>query len=162
MPRPSKRKQYTEKANRIIYVILNPSTKEFYISYTLAGKENIRVIYKDHYTEKRNKTMHMIHQMKLKNVHPCFFKLDTVFCTKVEAYRVVIAWTKIFIEHGYINLDQGNISEYIKDLFGEAKTIYESKKNIDIDYEFNCNNCLFPTYRRQKCEMKARDTNATN
>ena len=160
MPRPSKKKQYIEKDRRSIYLILNPYTKEFYIDYTLT--KNIRQLYIEHCLGNRNKTRDMVFMLQEKGARPCCFNLCELNCTKVEAYRAVIGWTKVFVERGYINVDQGNIECYINDIFGEAKTHYESNKHINIDQKFNCNNCLFPTYKRKKCEMKARDGNATN
>ena len=160
MPRTKKKDQYTKKENRSLYVILDPITKEFYIDYTLP--HCLRNMYTKHYVETLGKTKNMIRQMKEEGRRPCCFKLAEMFCTKVDAYRAVIGWTKIFVEQGYINLDQGNIAEYIHDVFGEAKTIYDQNKNTDIKQNFNCNNCLFPIYKRQKCKLKVRGTNATN
>ena len=160
MPRPPKKNQYKVKENRCVYVILNPYTKEFFVWYNLAGKENVRCAYKGHYTGRKYKTSEMICQMKARGLHPCYFQLDELYCTKVEAYRAVIGWSKVFVEQGYINVDKGEMKYYINDLFGETKEYYESKKHISIDQEFNCTNCIFPAYNRKKCETKARETYA--
>ena len=110
LPRPPKKNQYKVKEKRCVYVILNPYTREFVVGYTLAQKENIRCAYKGHYIGRKYKTSDMIHQMKALGYHPCYFILDELCCTKVEAYRAVIGWTKIFVEQGYINMDKGEIA----------------------------------------------------
>ena len=158
MPRPPKKNQYKVKENRCVYVILNPYTKEFFVGYNLAGKENVRCAYKAHYTGTKYKTSEMICKMKARGLHPCYFILDELYCTKIEAYRAVIGWTKMLVEQSYINLNKGEIQSYCNDLLGETKEYYESKKHISIDREFNCNYCIFPTYNRKKCETKARET----
>lgn len=144
MSRVPQKKQYTEKQNRCIYIILNPKTKEFYIDYTLNEKENLRCAFKAHRTEKRPKTLDMIQRAKNHDVRPCFFKLDERYCTKVEAYHAVIGWTKIFVEQGYINVDHGNIECYIEDIFGEAEAYYKSKKDVAVTKLFTCECCLSP------------------
>ena len=163
MPRPKKRKQYTEKKSRAVYIILNPITKEFYINYTLNKQENLRVAYKDHYTGKRRNTCERILDMKATGIKPCFFILDRLYSTKVEAYHHVIAWTKIFIEQGYTNLDQGNVSEYANNLFENAKKIFENHQTIDVNKAFTCENCEFSYYGRTPCTQRVRsDQHATN
>lgn len=156
MPRVPQKKQYTEKQNRCIYAILNSQTKEFFVGYTLNGKENLRCAFKGHRTEKRRATKDMIRRAKEQDIRPCFFKLDELYCTKVEAYHAVIGWTKIFVEQGYINVDHGNIECYIEDIFGEAEEYYESKKQINIDQDFCCSNCLSQCNGKSKKEPKAK------
>lgn len=156
MPRPPKKKQYTEKKHRAIYVILNSLTKEFYIDYTLDEYENLRSAYKEHYTGKRNKTREMILKMRAQENKPCYFILEKVYDTKVETYRYVIAWTKVFIEQGYVNLDRGDIIGYTNDLFGTAKTIYENRQTVNVNKVFTCENCVFPNYGRTPCTLKKR------
>ena len=156
MPRVPQKKQYTEKQNRCIYAILNPKTKEFFVGYTLNGKENLRCAFKGHRTEERRATKDMIRRSKEQDIRPCFFKLDELYCTKVEAYHAVIGWTKIFVEQGYINVDHGNIECYIKDIFGEAEEYYESKKQVNIDQDFCCSNCLSQCNDKSKKEPKAK------
>ena len=156
MPRVPQKKQYTEKQNRCIYAILNPQTKEFFVGYTLNGKENLRCAFKGNRTEERRATKDMIRRAKEQDIRPCFFKLDEFYCTKVEAYHAVIGWTKIFVEQGYINVDHGNIECYIEDIFGEAEEYYESKKQVNIDQDFCCSNCLSQCNGKSKKEPKAK------
>ena len=155
MAHAPQRKQYTEKQNRCIYIILNIITKEFFVGYTLNGKENLRCAFKAHRTEKRNATKGFMSHTKEQGVHPCFIKLDELYCTKIEAYHAVIGWTKIFVEQGYINVDHGNIENYIEDIFGEAKEYYENKKHVNIDHIICCDKCL------SKCNFKKKNKHAT-
>lgn len=156
MSRVPQKKQYTEKQNRCIYAILNPKTKEFFVGYTLNGKENLRCAFKGHRTEERRATKDMIRRAKEQDIRPCFFKLDELYCTKVEAYHAVIGWTKIFVEQGYINVDHGNIECYIEDIFGEAEEYYENKKQVNIDQDFCCSNCLSQCNGKSKKEPIAK------
>ena len=160
MPRPHKQNQYTEKQERSIYILLNPISKVFYIDYTLTP--NLRKMYTEHYIETRSKTREMVRHMKHNLSRPCCFELNRLYCTKVEAYRHVIAWTKIFVEQGYQNIDRGNVSEYINDIFGETKQIYENYKQIVLSEEFACSKCQFPVYKRKICEQKVGDRDASN
>ena len=160
MPRISRKTQYTKKEECCIYVILNPFSKEFYIDHTLT--RNVRQLYIEHCLGNRKKTEALAFKAREDSIRLCCFNLCELFCTKVEAYRVVIAWTKIFVEQGFINVDHGNIECYIDDLFGDAKSFYESNKHIHIDQKFNCSNCLFPTFKRQECAMKARGVSSMN
>ena len=153
MPRVPQKKQYTEKQNRCIYAILNPQTKEFFVGYTLNGKENLRCAFKGHRTEERRATKDMIRRAKEQDIRPCFFKLDKLYCTKVEAYHAVIGWTKIFVKQGYINVDHGNIECYIEDIFGEAEKYYKSKKQVNINQNFCCSNCLSQCNGESKKEL---------
>lgn len=150
MSRVSQKKQYTEKQNRCVYIILNPKTKEFFVGYTLNGKENLRCAFKAHRTENRRATKDMIDRAKEQDIHLCFFKLDELYCTKVEAYHAVIGWTKILVEQEYINADHGNIECYIEDIFGEAEKYYESKKGVDVTQLFACESCLSPCKPEKK------------
>ena len=160
MPRPTKKTQYTEKKQRSIYILLNPHTKEFYIDYTLTN--NVRQLYIEHCLGNRQKTKDMVYAMKQSALRPCCFELCEINCTKVEAYRAVIVWTKIFVERGYKSVDRGNVSEYIHDVFGATEAIYRVYKNTDITKILDCHNCLFPTYKRQECPTKAGEYNATD
>ena len=127
-------------------------TNEFYVGHTLA--HNIRSTYKDHYTETKYKTAAMIRELKINNLKPCCFVLETQFCTAVQAYKYVVVWTKIFIEQGYKNLDAGAVVEYATDLLPENQILYETKKQTNLQQTLSCSQCLFPDYGRKSCPLK--------
>lgn len=147
----SKKNQYTEKQNRIIYVLLNPLSKEFYIGHC---KEKIlKRIYSQHYNGERYQTQKSIELLKKQNYHPCLFILEELYSTKVEAYNYVIVWTKIFIENGYKNLDHGNILNYIDELYENNLLLYNQKNNQNIDKIIRCKNCIVSYYNGKKCNL---------
>lgn len=152
MARPKKKKQYKEIKERTIFVLKNPNTKEFFIGHSLT--HNMRSTYKDHYIEIKYKTENIVRELKSKGLKPCCFELETINCTAVQAYRHIIVWTKIFMEQGYINLDTGTVIDYASDLLPENISLYEERKNINLEEITSCKNCLFPNYGRTDCPLK--------
>ena len=159
MPRPSRKSQYTVIEERSLYVILNRFTKEFFVDYALS--RNIRSAYLRHCSCSRRQTEAMIARMKEAGTRPCCFRLADMACTKVEAYRAVIGWTRVFVDQGFISLDHGNMAEYIQDLFGYAKLVYEQNKDVNIAELCACKNCLVPVFKKQPCEMLVPDAQMT-
>lgn len=152
MPRPRKNKKYTELKKHTVFVLTHPFTKEFYVGYTLS--HNMRSTYKDHYIEAKYKTANMVACLKRDGFKPCCFALETLDCTKVEAYNRVVVWTKILMENGYEKLDKGDTISYANDLLDKNIPLYEERKNVSLEEHFNCQNCLFPDYGRQMCRYK--------
>lgn len=153
----SKKSQYTEKNDRVIYILLNPITKEFYINH--CQEKLIKDVFKHHCYGKRYQTKECIETLKTEELHPCLFILETINSTKVEAYNYVIAWTKIFSEAGYTNLNEGNILNYIADLSENNLLIYNKRKAIDIENKLKCCNCIVTNYGRKQCKLYKEDTN---
>lgn len=155
--RYSKKSQYTQKDNRVIYLLLNPLTKEFFINH--CQEKLIIDVFKHHYYGKRFQTKECIEDMKSKGLHPCLFILETISSTKVEAYNFVIAWTKIFLEAGYTNLNEGNILNYINDLHENNLLIYNKRREINIEKKLKCCDCLVSNYGRRQCRLYKGDIN---
>lgn len=147
----SEKSQYTQKENRIIYLLLNPLTKEFFISH--CQEKLILDIFKHHYYGKRYQTKESFEDLKSENLHPCLFVLEKIKSTKVDAYNYVIAWTKVFSEAGYTNLNQGNIINYIEDLYEHNRLIYDKNKEKEILKIIKCADCLVSNYGRQRCSL---------
>ena len=118
----SRKSQYIDKDNRVIYLLLNPITKEFFISH--CQEKLIIDVFRHHYYGKRFQTKECVDDLKTEDLHPCLFVLETINSTKVEAYNYVIVWTKIFLEVGYTNLNEGNIVNYMADLSENNLLIY--------------------------------------
>lgn len=147
----SKKSQYTEKNDRVIYLLLNTLTKEFLISH--CQKNLIIDVFRHHYYGKRFQTKESIEDLKTEELHPCLFILEELNSTKVEAYNYVIAWTKIFVEAGYTNLMEGNILNYIAELHENNLLIYNERKMIDIEERLKCCDCLVSNYGRKRCKL---------
>ena len=147
----SKKSQYTVKADRVIYLLLSPLSKDFFISH--CQKSLIIDVFKHHYYGKRYKTEASIETLKKKELHPCLFILETVNATKVEAYNYVIVWTKIFSEAGYTSLDKGNVLCYAEDLYENNLLLYNKRKPTIIEDYLKCSNCLVSNYGRRQCRL---------
>lgn len=115
MPKCKQPSQYTDVDNRVIYVLINPKTKEFYVNHST--EKGLKDAYRHHHYGLRYKTADSFGKLKEEGQKPCCFVLEKLRTTKVDAYNHVIVWTKIFIESNYINLDKGNIIDYANDLF---------------------------------------------
>lgn len=147
----SKKSQYNKKHNRIIYILINPLSKEFFISHC---KETLQKnIFYQHCRGRCYQTVKTIDELKKQNLHPCFFILEKLYSTKVEAYNYVIVWTKIFIENGYKNLDHGNILNYISELYEHNLLLYNEKNNYKLEEIIRCENCIVSNYNRKKCQL---------
>lgn len=153
----SKKSQYTEKENRTIYILLNPLSKEFYIGH--CKTKLLKDIFKHHYYGKRYQTKNSFQNLKDKQLHPCLFILDEIYSTRVEAFNYVICWTKIFIENGYTSLNQGNVIDYITDLYENNLLIYNARRAYELNNLCNCNKCIVSNYGRKKCSLFNGDTN---
>lgn len=151
MPRQKKKSQYTEINNRNIYAIINPITKEFYISH--CRSDLIIDVFKDHYHGQRYQTQKSFLELKHQNQHPCLFILEEINTTKVEAYKHVIAWTKIFIENEYTPLNTGNILHYIEDLHDDSLNIYNKNRRVNLSVNCSCKKCIVSQYNCNTCRL---------
>ena len=153
----SKKSQYTEKDNRTIYILLNPLSKEFYIGHCKTTL--LKDIFRHHYYGQRYQTKDSIEHLKKQHLHPCLFILEEIYSTKVEAFNYVICWTKIFYEQGYKSLNQGNVMDYIQNLYETNLLIYNSRKDRKISEICDCNRCIVANYGRHKCPIFKGDDN---
>ena len=127
MPKRKQPSQYTDVDNRVIYVLINPKTREFYVNHST--EKGLKDAYRHHHYGLRYKTADSFVKLKQEGQKPCCFVLEKLNTTKVDAYNHVIVWTKIFIENDYINLDKGNVVDYANDLFDANQVLYDSLKN---------------------------------
>lgn len=141
MPKRKQPSQYTDVDNRVIYVLINPKTREFYVNHST--EKGLKDAYRHHHYGLRYKTADSFVKLKQEGQKPCCFVLEKLRTTKVDAYNHVIVWTKIFIENDYINLDKGNIIDYANDLFDANQVLYDSLKNTNIKELCVCKNCEF-------------------
>lgn len=153
----SKKSQYTKKENRTIYILLNPLSNEFYIGHCKSTL--IKDVFKQHYYGERFYTKESFYNLKKQGLHPCLFLLENIYSSKVEAYKHVIVWTKIFLENGYTSLNQGNILDYINSLHDKNIVLYNDRKEIAINDICNCEICKVSNYGRKKCHLFKGDKN---
>ena len=140
MARYSQKSQYKKVEDRVIYSLHSPICNDCYIGH--CRKDLLKDVYKDHCRGERYKTASMTADLKARGLRPCLHILDTVTCTKVDAYHHVIAWTKILCDNGYRNLDQGNVSCYIDDMLPDTRSIYNRHHNAAFDNLLHYNRCF--------------------
>ena len=158
MARYSQKSQYKKVEDRVIYSLHSPVGKDFFIGH--CRKDLLKDVYKDHCRGERYKTAAMTAALKARGLRPCLHILDTVTCTKVEAYRHVIAWTRILCDNGYHNLDHGNVSCYVDDMLPDTHSVYDRHCNAALDDLLHCDNCFVKVYARKLCpNFTSTDTN---
>lgn len=151
MPRYSEKSQYTKIKERLIYLMRSPLTKEFFISH--CEPDSLLPIYRQHCAGKRYYTNVCISELEQQGLRPCLTILGKVKCTQVEAYRHVVAWTKLFVDAGFVPLNTGNILDYIEDLLDSTKVIYEKIKDVNFNEICDCKACEVSNYGRKRCAL---------
>ena len=158
MARYSKKSQYKQIEDRVIYSLHSPVGNDCYIGH--CRKDLLKDVYKDHCRGERYKTAAMTADLKARGLRPCLHILYEVSCTKVEAYRHVIVWSKILRDNGYRNLDQGNVSCYVDDMLPDTLSVYNRHRNATLDDLLRCDNCIVKMYARKLCTNNKEDSHA--
>ena len=149
MARYSKKSQYKQVEDRVIYVLGFPGLKDFYIGH--CRKDLLKDVYRDHLRGERYKTKNAVAECKAQGLRPCLHVLEEVRETKVDAYHHVIAWSKIFAERGYMGLDNGNVVCYMEDMLEHTLSVYEQHKTVDLGELLRCETCVVAMYGRRLC-----------
>ena len=149
MARYSKKSQYKQVEDRVIYVLHAPFGNQFYVSH--CRKDLLRDVYKHHLRYQYYKTESFISSCKEQFVRPCLHVLEKVSCTKVDAYHHVIAWAKILCDNGWHSLDQGNIACYMEDMLEDTLSVYAQHKGAVLEDLLRCQHCVVRIYSRKSC-----------
>lgn len=142
---------------RILYAVMIPNSTNFYIGH--CQKDQLKSAFQRHYYGELYQTKDAIEEIKTKDLHPCLFRLEQLACTKKEAFRYVVAWSKIFQDAGYTNLNQGNVSVYIDNLLDETFEIYQKRKDRNIPQIITCNECCVAYYNNKRCPFYTGESN---
>lgn len=140
---------YTEVAQRAIYILHTCDSPYYYIGH--CRRDLIKSVYNAHLRGEYNKTCKFISELKANGLRPCLHILEEITATKVMAYRHVIAWTRIFDDAGYEASDEGNVVDYMGDLFGYALMVFEANKNANLPTIFKCDTCAAKMFNRIQC-----------
>ena len=151
MPRYPQKSQYKDKDYRVIYLLRSPKTKEFFIGH--CSPDSLMPTFRQHCAGDRNYTDECFPALKKEGLHPCLTILEEVFSTKVMAYRHVVAWTKIFVDAGYVSLNTGNILDYIEDLHEDSYRVYDINRLSNLSKICDCSACLVSNYARKPCAL---------
>lgn len=151
MPRHPRKSQYRNTQKQIIFLLRSPKSKEFFVGH--CQPDSLMPIFRQHWAGDRIYTDKCFLELKKEGLHPCLAVLEEIYATNVEAYRSVIAWTKIFVDAGFKNLNTGNIEYYMQDMFGDTLVAYEMNKDADLAKICDCSSCLVSRYGRKNCPM---------
>ena len=157
MARYSKKSQYKQIEDRVIYSLHSPVGNDCYIGH--CRKDLLRDVYKDHLRGERYKTEKAVSDCKARGLRPCLHILEEISATKVSAYRHVIAWTKILTERGYAGLDKGEVECYMEDMLDHTRSVYEQYKNTNVSKMMACRRCFVRIYGRKLCVSYEEDRN---
>lgn len=149
MPRQSKKSQYNEEKEQVIFLLRSPKTKEFFVGH--CSPNSLLPIFRQHWAGNRNHTTQCFTALKKEGIHPCLMILEKCVATDVSAYSHVVAWTKAFVDAGYTPLNQGNVLDYIEDMHDDSASVYEQIKNKNFDKICDCSACVVANYGRERC-----------
>lgn len=149
--RHSNKSQYNDISERAIYVIKSPLNEDCFVGH--CRKDLLLSVYRHHKYSERNTTKSLCEGLNELKLHPCLFIIETVQCTKVDAYKHVVVWAKIISEAGYNVINKGDTAAYGDDLIEANEQRYNDRKGTNITTLLQCNNCLVSTYKREKCMM---------
>lgn len=141
-------KKETPTAPRIIFMLLSPFGKKFFIGHCKEGA--LRETYRQNLKSRRQLTSRFISEIYPER--PCVFVLERVDCTTDFAMNLTVAWTKIFVENGYQSYNKGGLQEMSKNLYIDTQALYDKRKNVDIREITACKNCSIPRFNRETCE----------
>lgn len=147
--RHTNKNQYKNITERTIYVIKSPLTEECFVGH--CRKDLLISVYQHHKYGERNATRTLCEGLNEQELRPCLYIIETVQCTKTEAYKHVVVWVKIISDSGYIVVNQGDTKSYSEDLLEENERRYNERKHTSIANLFRCNNCVVATYNRKQC-----------
>lgn len=148
--RKSKNNFYTQKKDRIIYILLSPREKIFHINH--CTKTSLEQTYREIFNEKRYATNKFI--KKIKPDYACLFMIEETNSSISDTYKIILVWIKILIENGYESYNYQKTIEASKTLSPANKILYDARKNISLEQMFSCKNCVVPFYKNKKCENK--------
>ena len=116
----------------VIYVIVSPiDEKKIYISQT--GQHRLRKHYTEHVNLRVPKTEKMFSSAIEAGELPPIYILEANRISKKEAGRRCVAWLKYFLDHGYSQCTEDNLTAFANDLLDQTKQTYDQIKEIPLD-----------------------------
>lgn len=140
----AKKKQngfYNTKETRVIYVLLFPAEKVFYINQ--CTKTSIKETYRHHLKGRRLSTKKFIQYNK--NLQPQLFIMEELNdITKATAYGYVLVWLKILLENQYTSYNAQETKKQSTELYFNNRRLYEERKDVRLEELFSEQNCFLP------------------
>lgn len=131
-----------------IYCIISPFAKEFHISKT--GPHRLRKVYSEHYSGRVEKTKILFQRAKDSSCLPPMYVLESGKMSVRMAFRVCVAWTKYFLDHGYTQVTEDILTEYAGDLIETTQKVYDGIKDKPLTEVLQPEGGLFPDYNTRK------------
>lgn len=140
---------HAEKMDDIaVYCIVSPFGKEVFISKT--GVHRLRKAYTEHHCERVAKTEALFKKAKEEKTLPLIYLLESQHMSQREAFRHCVAWTKYFLDHGYIQVSEDILTEYAQDLVPRTQALYDNIKDRPLEEVLTPIGGLFPNYNVRK------------
>lgn len=144
---------YNKKEEYVIYVLLSPTKKEFYINH--CRKASIRETYRHNIKSRRYATEKFINDIYPNR--PCLFVLEEANATVSDIYKYKLVWLKIFLTNGFESYNYQKMLDSTRELHIKTKKLYEERKDIDLKNILSCENCFVQTYKHTLCPLKNND-----
>lgn len=133
-----------------IYVLLHKSSKTFFVDFST--EKLLLNSYSKHFSERNLKTKNWISKLKLSQEKPCIIPLENLFSNRYECFKLVLVWTKIFLENNFSSIANDSFIEEAQTIYEENFELYkENRKHISISEIIDCKNCVLPNYSHIKC-----------
>ncbi|MBR5315009.1 MAG: hypothetical protein IKU45_06330 [Clostridia bacterium] len=144
----SKAKYRTEKEDYVIYAFTSPVDQKCFV--WRCRKESIRDTYRFHKNFQRYFSERFMHAIEPHR--PCMHVLEEVpQVTEVRTYRYVLAWIRIFMEHGYTCYNYQELLDQANDMQWTTKKLYDARKDECLDELLSCERCQVRVYKRAQC-----------
>ena len=129
MPKPRSKNEVKEYA---IYLILSPiDMKQMYIGKTYPHR--LRKTYTEHLRLRVAKTREMCSKAAELHRLPPLYILEECKLTSREAFRRCVAWTRYFLDLGYMQITEDILTEYAQNLVPATQDYYDLIKSKSIE-----------------------------
>lgn len=146
---------YQRKEDRLIYVFVSPVDKVFFVHH--CRKDALRETYRHHIHGRRYCTQRFM--VAVQPHRPCAFVLEELSqITIAKAYRYILAWIKILMDHGYVCYNYPKIINQANAMLWETKLLYLQRKDFPLTELISCEKCPVRVYKKKECPFwKARE-----
>lgn len=103
------------------------------------------LVYSHHYRGKNSKTAGVFALGKEYGALPKMYLLAQLTCTKTEAFRHCVAWSKYFLEYGLSPLTE-EMNRYIESFDEKTDAVYSAIRDTPLDEICGEGKDLFPNY----------------
>lgn len=142
------KKRKIKKEERVIYLLLSPDKRKFYINHCVKG--SLQETYRHNLKGRRESSKAFIDELYPKR--PCLLILETAFCTTYEATNLQIIWIKIFLDHGFKCYNHPDFIDMANDLYFDSRHRFAERNNLEIQKIIGCENCQMPIFNRTACQ----------